>query len=636
MADEEEELLKFRLEWEKEIKQQDDVKNKLRKKSCDVKSEGDLKKDLLEGIFQRQESKRPQELIINGGEGKSEINKGSTANEEIIRNKKSEIILLSLPNPEGSTGENEKCTKKQKVSKLDLEESHRSGTPLLEQLIFDIDEVTAIPFFDLQLPREVGMKILGHLSMWDLCQCAIVSKSWKSLAEDELLWFKIGVDKGFMSKCQLVVEGSNWKRHVRDSIMQNRRQQQRWRERVCRITPMDYERGGSLSAVGMSNSLVCAGYSTGTVLLWDFEGHDGPSYKLMDPLIDGQERPCVTATCISNGLCAAGFENGRVNIWQNMFPHSPVNNFSVDGPVKSVAIATNRELSVVALSENEVRVDVADANGRWRCRQQKATESKLQHMHLLQSTRTIYHQYVILTRDTIELHDTSGIDNVTLIDQVIGGKITCSDCTADTLAVGIGSYGYGILGNKVRLYQVSSCRLLALLSGHHYEITCINVRDSPPNRLITGSYDRRVRIFDTRCESPTQTLCGHSDYVTTVQMDEWKVVSGSRDGITCVWDQRMASMLWSTHARHPVRHCRFSRNRMLTANIPEGQFTHENSWYADDLILHRKNRGTLRLFDFEAENVSLDVPEICSSNYDDTTGYNYNIALATPYDVIDE
>ena len=35
------------------------------------------------------------------------------------------------------------------------------------------------------------------------------------------------------------------------------------------------------------------------------------------------------------------------------------------------------------------------------------------------------------------------------LDHVIGGKLSCMDCTADRLALGVGSYGYGTLGNKV-------------------------------------------------------------------------------------------------------------------------------------------------------------------------------------------
>ncbi|KAF4576871.1 WD40 repeat-like protein [Pleurotus pulmonarius] len=38
------------------------------------------------------------------------------------------------------------------------------------------------------LPREVGLRILGHLDATSLCRAAQVSKRWKSLADDNILW----------------------------------------------------------------------------------------------------------------------------------------------------------------------------------------------------------------------------------------------------------------------------------------------------------------------------------------------------------------------------------------------------------------------------------------------------------------
>ena len=38
------------------------------------------------------------------------------------------------------------------------------------------------------LPREVGLKILGYLDATSLCRAAQVSRRWKSLADDDILW----------------------------------------------------------------------------------------------------------------------------------------------------------------------------------------------------------------------------------------------------------------------------------------------------------------------------------------------------------------------------------------------------------------------------------------------------------------
>lgn len=54
----------------------------------------------------------------------------------------------------------------------------------------------------------------------------------------------------------------------------------------------------------------------------------------------------------------------------------------------------------------------------------------------------------IATQDTISVL-APGKGSLLTLDHVIGGKLTRLDCTADHLALGVGSYGYGTLGNKV-------------------------------------------------------------------------------------------------------------------------------------------------------------------------------------------
>lgn len=54
----------------------------------------------------------------------------------------------------------------------------------------------------------------------------------------------------------------------------------------------------------------------------------------------------------------------------------------------------------------------------------------------------------LATQDTVSvLRPGKGV--LLTLDQVIGGKLSCMDGTADHLALGVGSFGYGTLGNKV-------------------------------------------------------------------------------------------------------------------------------------------------------------------------------------------
>lgn len=44
--------------------------------------------------------------------------------------------------------------------------------------------------------------------------------------------------------------------------------------------------------------------------------------------------------------------------------------------------------------------------------------------------------------------------------------------------------------------------------------------------VVSGSADKRVRLFDARLSQPALVLTGHGSVICGVQMDEWKVVSG--------------------------------------------------------------------------------------------------------------
>ena len=42
-------------------------------------------------------------------------------------------------------------------------------------LLISKNEINSIPFFDVQLPREIAIVIFGFLDMHDLCTCSLVS-----------------------------------------------------------------------------------------------------------------------------------------------------------------------------------------------------------------------------------------------------------------------------------------------------------------------------------------------------------------------------------------------------------------------------------------------------------------------------
>lgn len=140
-------------------------------------------------------------------------------------------------------------------------------------------------------------------------------------------------------------------------------------------------------------------------------------------------------------------------------------------------------------------------------------------------------------------------------------------------------------------------------------------------------------MYDIRQSKPVCSFYGHQLGVSAVQMDEWKIVSGGEEGLVCVWDQRMGTKLWETHARHPVRHLHFNTHSLITANIPDEKKPRGACITDDDLTAHRRHRGIIYAYEFSVDQlIAKSVLPICCSSYNEVTGYNYNIGLAVPYD----
>ena len=150
-----------------------------------------------------------------------------------------DAILLSLPQP---TKQN--YTSVCKRPKLQANSTERCNKSLVDQLIEDIDEITRVPFFDISLPKEVGIQIFSHLELKDLCACAQVSKSWKLLAQDKLIWYRVGCHLGYVTeKDCAITDRENWKATVQHRFLEERNLKRNWKERICRLSSLDFERG---------------------------------------------------------------------------------------------------------------------------------------------------------------------------------------------------------------------------------------------------------------------------------------------------------------------------------------------------------------------------------------------------------
>lgn len=250
---ENEELQRFRQKWKEELRK--DISDEV-KTNCPSDEENQLKwqtgrKGNLSGVIHSF----GKEMRRLGGEMDPVCLKSSDKSLQMSEDKSvgpfakenNGIVLLNLPEPMTrdvcNSTRNSDCEIQQ--SKIAICTKIRKKS-LLDQLIDDINEITSIPFFDLSLPKEVGIQIFNHLGVKELCACAQVSKSWKILSEDELTWYRVGCKLGYIQERNCAaIDSANWKAFVRESILEEREIRKNWKERMCRLSSLEFERGGT-------------------------------------------------------------------------------------------------------------------------------------------------------------------------------------------------------------------------------------------------------------------------------------------------------------------------------------------------------------------------------------------------------
>ncbi|XP_030594091.1 F-box/WD repeat-containing protein 8 [Archocentrus centrarchus] len=505
---------------------------------------------------------------------------------------------------------------------------------LVDQLIQDLNEVNDIPFFDIELPYEIALKIFQYLNCAELGRCAQVSRAWRVLAEDGALWFKLCVREGYHQDASMS-DSPCWKSMLRDCRNSAKTVRFNWKNRVGSISQLQFELGKVLCDVSSCENFVFAGYTSGDVRLWDTLHWDSTaSYLKANSLSANTEpRPHVSHVQVNSTVAAAAYEDGCVDLWSTETGGEPIHHYQTPGRIQALALSSDSPV-LVSATGSDVRLDCAKDCGYWRTVCQTQLPKTVESATLVSGRAQQSPLAALAAGEAVYLLDPRG-EEPELLHSVYGHPVTCLDASDSHVAFGVKRTGWSMHdgGNKIHVYSLETLKPAVCVGSSPGDFTCINLRDSPPHLLVCGNKDRRVRVFDLRAGSSVASLYAHHLGVTSVQADDWKIVSGGGEGLVCVWEMRMAAKLWEMHNRHPVRHVRFNTSTLVTANIPDDKLPRGACITDDDLTAHRRHRGVICHYDFSEDALSQDhVLPICRSDYTGSYGYNYNINLTVPYD----
>ncbi|KAK7933838.1 hypothetical protein WMY93_004734 [Mugilogobius chulae] len=486
--------------------------------------------------------------------------------------------------------EEERTKRRQKDTDTSLQHQQlqkketRPERQLVDQLIQDLNEVNDIPFFDIDLPYELALKIFQYLNCIELGRCAQVSKAWRVLAEDGVLWFRLCMRAGFHQDAT-VSDSPCWKSTLRDCRNSAKTVCSNWKNRVGSISQLQFELGKVLCDVNSCENFVFAGYTSGDVRLWDTLHWDsGASYLKTNSLSANTEpRPYVSLVQVNRTVAAAAYEDGCVDIWSTETGGQPIYHYQCAERIQTLALSPDVPV-LGSSSGTDVRLDHSDDCGFWRT----VCQAHLQRLRAGPMA-------AVAAGDSVYFIDSRTEEPHTL-HSVYGHPVTCLDASQTQVAFGVKRTGWAMhdAGNKIHVYSLETGKAEACVGSSAGDFTCINLRDSPAHLVVCGNKDRRVRVFDLRTGASVVSLYAHHLGVTSVQTDEWKIVSGGGEGLVCVWEMRMGTKLWEMHNRH---------------------------------------RGVICHYDFSEDALSQDhILPICRSDYTESYGYNYNIGLAVPYD----
>jgi WD40 repeat protein len=95
----------------------------------------------------------------------------------------------------------------------------------------------------------------------------------------------------------------------------------------------------------------------------------------------------------------------------------------------------------------------------------------------------------------------------------------------------------GSYDDTLKVWDVATGQATQTLSGHKGPVLCVAVS---PNgaRIVSGSWDNTLKVWDAATAQVTLTLIGHTDRVNSVAYspDGTRIVSGSEDKTLKVWD----------------------------------------------------------------------------------------------------
>ncbi|KAI9313979.1 quinon protein alcohol dehydrogenase-like superfamily [Dichotomocladium elegans] len=443
----------------------------------------------------------------------------------------------------------------------------------MPQLSFLYDEIKPLLRIDFSsiLPREISLRIFSFLDAKSLCHAAQVSQAWRSLADDDALWHRMceqHIDKkctkcgwglplldkrpkrrSANTKLTTVTDGMPlrtacgpatrrpWKEVYSERLVVERN----WRRNNYNVRILQGHTDGVMCVQFCdTNNVVMTGSYDKTIRVWSLE--TGEELRRMEG-----HRQCVRALQFDNCKLVTGAMDNTLKIWDW---HSGRCIRTLEGHTGGV-LSLHFDSRLLASGSTDHTIRVWDfragacctltGHNEWVncvriCSHDNnllvsASDDSTIKVWDLQSKACIQTLQGHVGQVQVALPSPKGFNHRLTSSSRLPGNVHPHDPKVHSLS-DAPIIVSAALDNTIKFWNFSgSC--LRTLFGHVEGVWALAF-DSL--RVVSGSHDRTVRIWDMESGKCMHALEGHSGPVTTVALSDTKLISASDDGEVRIWD----------------------------------------------------------------------------------------------------
>lgn len=157
---------------------------------------------------------------------------------------------------------------------------------------------------------------------------------------------------------------------------------------------------------------------------------------------------------------------------------------------------------------------------------------------------------------------------------------------------------------EIFVWSVQTGKLLDILAGHEGPVSTMAFDPTGSGRLISGSWDKTIRVWDIFTRSRTVEGMSHNADVLAVAVrpDGKEVAVATLDGQITLWDPLEAAQTGSIDGRKDIYGGRKSTDRVSAANAAAGKFFNSLCYSADgSCLLAGGNSKFICIYDLKSK-----------------------------------